>query len=93
MLLGRVLGIISKKTKDNFVMKGFVIRFVYMFLFFLLVQNLLAFIPFFDRFFPMRFSSFGIDFVLVVVQAFIMGLGFAFFGKNDSTTSQDKRTS
>lgn len=82
MRSGQVLGIISKKTKDSFAMKGYVVRFVYMFLFFLLVPNLLAFVPFFDRFFSVKFSSFGIDFVLVVVQAFIMGLGFAFFGKS-----------
>lgn len=63
-------------------MRGFLIRFVYMFLFFLLVPNLLAFVPFFDRFFSVKFSSFGMDFVLTVIGAFIMGLGFAFFGKS-----------
>lgn len=76
------MALLKKRIKDSFAMKGYVVRFVYMFLFFLLVPNLLAFVPFFDRFFSVKFSSFGIDFVLTVIVAFIMGLGFAFFGKS-----------
>ena len=57
--------------------KIYAIRFVYMFLFMLFVPNLLALLPFLDRFLSFTFASFGIDFIKEVIKASIMALGFA----------------
>lgn len=57
--------------------KSYIIGFIYMFLFMLLMPNLLALLSFLDRYFSLRFTSFGVDFIIEVIKASFMALRFA----------------
>lgn len=43
----------------------------------LLMPNLLALLSFLDRYFSLRFTSFGVDFIIEVIKASFMALRFA----------------